>query len=462
MIKKVEKSKREISSFRDPAGYIYYEDNKVIRRVNKEYFKQYEHLMTSGLYDELVEKGYLIKHREIDGNKEYKLLEVEKVPFISYPYEWCYDEVKDAAILTLNIQEIALKYNMILKDASSYNVQFIGGKAIFIDTLSFDFYEEGMPWGAYGQFVRHFMAPLLLNTYVDERCSSLLRNYIDGFPLDLVNNLLKNRGGFTARMHIKWHNKSIDKNNDVSDGVKKVNISKISIINMNQMMLRQISKLRRKVTDTEWDNYYNVTNYDEVSDKCKIKLVKEYLEEIDFNNESLVYDLGANDGKYSRIANERCQNVVSFDIDTNCVNRNYLIERDKERSGILPLLLDINNPSGGIGFGCTERKSINDRGRVDCLMALALIHHIVISNNVPFESVARWFIKLSKYLIIEFVPKEDKQVLKLLKTRRDIFSEYDQESFERIFSKYYKIVKKDNIKNSKRVLYLMQVNEDEE
>jgi len=451
------KRNREISSFRDPAGHIYYENNKVIRQINTEYFRQYDHLMTSGLYDELVKKGYLIPHQEVKREKDYILLEVTKIPFISYPYEWCYDELKDAAILTLKIQEIALKYNMVLKDASAYNVQFLNGKAIFIDTLSFDFYEEGMPWGAYGQFVRHFMAPILLNTYVDERCSQLLKSYIDGFPLDLASNMLKNRGGFVAKMHIKWHNKSIDKNNNQTKEVKQMTISKTSILNMNSMMIRQIEKLKRKDHETEWDNYYQVTNYDETSDDCKIKLVKEYLSNISFKKESVLFDLGANDGKYSRIAEEYCPSVVAFDIDNNCVNRNYLLGKKNDQTKILPLILDLNNPSCAIGFGCAERKSINERGPVTCLMALALIHHIVISNNVPFDSAASWLSRLSQYLIIEFVPKTDSQVEKLLRTRRDIFANYNQETFEKSFSKYYKILKKAPIKNSKRILYLMQV-----
>ena len=134
------------------------------------------------------------------------------------------------------------------------------------------------------------------------------------------------------------------------------------------------------------------------------------------------------------------------------------MEREKEHMGILPLLMDFNNPSGGIGFGCVERKSINNRAHAECVMALALIHHMVISNNVPFESVAGWLSKLGEYLIIEFVPKDDSQVVRLLKTRRDIFNNYNQECFEEEFSKYYKIIKKDKIKNSKRVLYLMKVN----
>ena len=447
---------KEFSSFRDPAGYIYYQNDKVYRRINKCYFDKYDYLMSSGLYDELVSLKYLICHKEIERNDDYIIIEVEKIPFISYPYEWCFEELKDAALLTLEIQKIALKYNMILKDASGYNVQFLGNRAVFIDTLSFDFYEEGLPWGAYGQFCRHFMAPLILMRYVDEAMGCFLKNYIDGIPIGLANNILNGRGGFVAREHIKWHSKAISKNNDNTSNIRKMKVSKTSIVNMVDMMIRQVNKLKRKSIKTEWDSYYDNTNYSDVSDECKIKLVKSYLKNISFNKNDVLFDLGANDGKYSRIASLMVSNVISFDIDINAVNRNYNLVKKDEQSGILPLILDLTNPSPAIGFGCCERESLNDRTPVKCVMALALIHHIAISNNVPFDKVANWFSKLGEYLIIEFVPKDDSQVEKLLRTRKDIFDNYDKQSFEECFSKYFEIIKKNNIKESKRVIYLMR------
>ena len=158
---------KELSSFRDPSGYIYYENNKVMRKVNKIYFKEYDHLMNSGLYDELIKKGLLIEHKEIKRTSDEIILEVNKIPYISYPYEWTFEELKEASLVTLEINKIAMNYGMILKDASNYNIQFIGCKAVFIDTLSFMFYEENSPWGAYGQFSRHFIAPLVLMKNVE-------------------------------------------------------------------------------------------------------------------------------------------------------------------------------------------------------------------------------------------------------------------------------------------------------
>lgn len=344
---------------------------------------------------------------------------------------------------------------MILKDASGYNVQFFKGKPIFIDTLSFDFYEEGAPWGAYGQFIRHFMAPLLIMRYVDERLNGMLKNYIDGIPVDMADAILKGRGGFTTKQHITWHSKSISKHSDSDKPMKQVQMTKKNLIQMLDMMIRQIQKLTRIEKDSEWGDYYQHTNYDDISDKCKIKLVKDYLGDIDFKKGDILFDIGANDGKYSRIAAEKVM-TISCDIDYNCVEHNYCNIKRDNNGNILPLFLDCTNPTPSIGFDVSERKSFNERGNVKGVMALALIHHLAISNNVPFEKIANWFATLGEYLIIEFVPKDDSQVEKLLKTRKDIFPSYQIDYFEESFGKYFKIIKKNPIKNSKRTIYLMR------
>ena len=448
------KINKDFSSFRDPAGYIYYCDDKIFRKINPCYFEQYNYLNDSNLYKELTELGYLVKHKEVLNNNKEIILEVEKIPFISYPYEWCFNELKDAALLTLNICKKALEYNMILKDASSYNIQFYNGRPIFIDTLSFDFYEEGSPWGGYGQFCRHFMAPLLLMCYVDENLNCMLKNYIDGIPVDIANNILKGRGGFTARQHIKWHSNAISKNNDTKE-VRKVFVSKKSLINMFDMMIRQIEKLNTKKVLTEWGTYYDNTNYTEKADKIKVDLVTKYLNKIKINEYDIIFDLGANDGKYSRIGANLGANVISFDIDINAVSNNYFNIKKNNEKKILPLILDCTNPSPDLGFALEERLGITKRGNRKCVMALAFIHHMAISNNVSFDMIANWFAKLGEYLIIEFVPKDDSQVELLLRTRVDIFDSYTQDNFEEEFSKYFEIVSKKKVKDSKRTLYFM-------
>ncbi len=448
------KENKEYSSFRDPAGYIFYQDDKIYRKINKCYFKEYDHFIKSGLYEELKNSNLIVKHQEIKKTKDYILLEVEKIPFISYPYEWCFEAYKQAALLTLKINKIALKYGMILKDATAYNIQFINTNPILIDTLSFKFYKEE-PWLAYGQFTRHFIAPLALMYYVDYHLNVLLKNYIDGIPLDVAANILGKRGGFFSKQHIKWQNKMILKHNeDGKTNLKQINITKKTILNILTMLEVNINKLKYKYSNSEWLDYYHNTNYDNTSSISKKSIINSYLENINFKREDFCYDLGANDGKYSRLLKLKCQNIIALDIDINVTNKNYE-EAILNNEPILPLVFDLNNPSPAIGFANNERLSLEKRGKSQLMLALALIHHLAISNNLSFDMIAKYFANLTKYLIIEFIPKDDSQVQILLKTREDIFKDYNEKNFINIFSKYFKIIKKDKIKNSKRILYLM-------
>ena len=451
------KKNKELSSFRDPSGYIYYENNKVFRRVNKCYFKEYNHLMKSGLYEELINNNLMVKHKEIEKNKDYIVLEVDKIPYISYPYEWTFNQLRDAGILTLEINKIAMKYGMILKDASAYNVQFNKGKVIFIDTLSFMFYKDNSPWGAYGQFSRHFIAPLVLMKHIDIRMNKLLECYIDGIPLDLCSRLLGKRGGMISYLHIKMQNKSINKHNVDRDNKKEISIKKQSIINMFDMIERQLNSLKIKDFDSEWKNYYDNTNYNDVSKFDKHEIIKEFCNEIKLNKNDIIFDLGANDGRYSELVYNAFNNTtIAFDIDNNSVERNYLNNKKNELD-ILPLVMDINNPSSGIGFSNSERLSFMDRGNAGLTLVLAFIHHIVISNNISFEMLVNFLSMITKYLIIEFVPKEDSQVQLLLSTREDIFPLYDLDNFKKEFSEKFKILKEVKIKDSERTMFLMEV-----
>lgn len=451
------KKNRDFSSFRDPSGYIYYQDGVVMRYIYPCYFKQYDHLMRSGLYQELVEKGLLIPHEEVERDSNHILLKVQKIPFISYSYEWVFEQLKDAALLTLSVLQISLKYGMILKDCSSYNVQFLKGKAIFIDTLSFDFYQENMPWLSYGQFSRHFLAPLILMKYVDYRLNSLMKNYIDGIPLDLCSHLLGRRGGFIGYSHIKLQNKSIQNHQmDGREEVPQVHISKKSLFQMIQMVERQIKRLSLKDFSSEWDDYYQNSNYFDAMNEKK-RIISEMCQKISISDDSLSFDLGGNDGRFSSLIYHIFHNhVVSFDIDSNAVSRNYLQNKEKQTS-ILPLVMDFTNPSSGIGFANCERMSFMERGGASLTLVLAFLHHLVISNNLSFEMVSHFLSSITHYLIIEFVPKEDSQVQLLLKTREDIFNNYDIQHFKDVFSNDFNILEEVLIPNTKRTLFLMEV-----
>lgn len=448
------------SSFRDPSGFLFIENNIIYRQINKSYKDDYDMLIKSGLYKKLCEKGLLIPHEEVQTKPPnpdiaYKVIKPEQISFISYPYEWCFSQLKDAALLTLKIQKIAFKHGMILKDASVYNIQFKCGKPVFIDTLSFEKYQEGLPWIAYGQFCKHFLSPLSLMRFKDIRFNTLLRNYIDGIPLDLTSKLLpfNTRFKFSILMHIHLHAKSQKIYEDKtikSQNTKRV--SRLAFIGIIESLYSSVNKINWKTEHTEWADYYEKTNYSDKALDVKKKIVEDLLMKINPDN---VWDLGANIGLFSRIAGKMNIPTISFDIDPAAVELNYRKCKQEKETNITPLLIDLTNPSPGIGWENKERMSFLERGPTDTILALALIHHLAISNNVPFTKIASFFHKICKNLILEFVPKDDSQVQKLLATRQDIFHDYTITNFEYVFSRLFDIKEKFNIKESNRIIYLL-------
>jgi len=451
-------------SFRDPCGFLFFKDGLLYRQINAVYRSHYDMLQTTGLYDGLVREGMLIPHKECDdvffnGPEGYKIIQPEKIAFISYPYEWSFSQLKDAALLTLALQKRSLNAGMTLKDCSAYNVQFHRGRPIFIDTLSFEAYEEGRPWIAYRQFCQHFLGPLLLMARVDLRLGQLLRIYIDGIPLDMVSKLLPRSTWlrFSHVLHIHLHAKSqkhfADKT--LTAAVKQRRVGKLSVLGLIDSLETAVKKLKPKGQSTEWERYYGETNYSETAFSHKIHTVERFLEVI---NPRQVWDLGANDGTFSRLASSRGIHTVAFDVDPVCVENNYLQAKQKQEKNILPLLLDVVNPSPGMGWENNERESFFNRAHADAILALALVHHLAISNNVPFEKIAHFFSTLCARLIVEFVPKDDSQVQRLLATRSDIFPHYTRQSFEAVFSRFFTIRETAQIEDSKRILYLMENN----
>jgi len=451
-------------SFRDPSGFLYYRDNQLYRQINHAYSRQYEHLIQSGLYDELCDNGMIVPHHEVNldlayDDQAYKIIQPQKLPTISYPYEWAFSQLKDAALLTLSIQQAALKKDIVLKDASAYNVQFHHGRPVFIDTLSFDFYEEGRPWAAYRQFCQHFLAPLALMCRTDIRLNQLLRVYIDGIPMDLASALLPTTSklNFSLGMHIHLHARTQKKFAAQTHSSEKVkgSLSKKSFLALLDNLTSCIQKLVWKPGGTEWYDYYESNNnYGEEGLKEKEILLEKVLRRI---APKTVWDLGSNTGYFSRIAVKAgAENVVSWDIDPGCVESNYRMMVRQKETCLLPLLLDLTNPSPGIGWDNDERLPMQMRAPADAVLALGLIHHLAISNNVPLSRIADFFCKLAPWLILEFVPKEDSQVQKLLATRDDIFTTYNQDCFEEQFKELYTIEESVKVQKTKRTLYCLK------
>lgn len=452
---------RNAASFRDPSGFIFTRGGTIFRQINDFYRDNYDLLIKSGLYKHLISDHSLISHRERNPEKNnspqaYKILQPQLIPFISYPYEWSFSQFRDAALLTLKIQKEALSYNMSLKDCSAYNIQFKDGHPIFIDTLSFEKYISDQPWVAYRQFCQHFLAPLALMSIVDISLNQLLRTNIDGIPLDLASTLLPPKTFLSpsllihihlhARLQQSYGNKRIAIN-------KKYKFKRHSFIALINSLEKAIKKLNWAGASTEWGNYYSATNYSNSALQKKKDLISIFIDRVD---PKTVWDIGGNMGPFSRIASHKDIFTVSLDIDPVAIEKNYR-ESVKERKGnILPLLFDLTNPSPDLGWANQERLSLINRGPADAILALALIHHLAISNNIPLNMVASFFHKIGKNLIIEWVPKSDSNVKKLLATREDVFPDYTQKNFEEAFHPYFKVIQKKSVIGSQRTLYLME------
>jgi len=449
------------SSFRDPSGFVFEEGGALYRKVRVSYSENFKHLTQSGLYITLVGKGLLVPHEDSDievnrTGSTYKILKPARVPFISYPYEWSFSQLKSAALATLQIQKLALEHDMTLKDASAYNIQFFGIRPSLIDTLSFEIYEEGSPWVAYRQFCQHFLAPLALMAYVDLRLSRLTQSHIDGIPLDLACKLLPKRAMLNGNllMHLFLHARMQNKFAVETAGGPVKKLSKGAMFGLIDSLESAISSIQLPKSQSTWSDYYECNSYSLETEEKKLNTVREMLMK---TSPKTVFDFGANCGRYSRVAAEIGAMTVSLDMDPLCVQKNYLDAREHEDNRILPLVIDLTAPTPSIGWSNNERASLIERGPCDTGLALALVHHLAIANNVPFHRIAEFFSLLCNHLIIEFVPKTDVQVKRLLASRKDVFDAYTGENFEREFEAFFEIVERTPLEEAGRVLYLMRL-----
>jgi ribosomal protein L11 methylase PrmA len=432
--------------------------------VNEPYRQDYDALLGSGLYAELVEARLLVPHTVADlrlavSDRAIAVLQPEPIEFISYPYEWSFSQLRDAALLTLELQQRSLARGLILRDASAYNVQFRHGAPVFVDTLSFGRYQEGEPWQAYRQFCQHFLAPLALMSRRDVRCGLLLRQFLDGLPLDLAAALLPWRTrlqlglGMHLHAHARAQRRYAPTSAEPSAPVRPRPLSRKALESLMESLRVTVQELSWTPAGTEWADYEQTHNYTAAGVASKSATLRQFLAELRPRH---VWDVGANTGAYARIARDTAESVVAFDVDPAAVEQNYRRVRAEGERGILPLLLDFANPSPAHGWGHEERMSLETRGPADALLALALVHHLAIGNNVPLDRIADYFARLGVALIIEFVPKADPQVRRLLSSRADIFPDYTPDHFEQAFARRFRILSTMPVEGTDRVLYLMR------
>ncbi len=453
------------ASYRDPSGFVYTRDGTLYRQVNRVFQDRFRAFMDSGLHAELVADRLLVPHREASlslaaSGEAVAVLEPVRVDFVSYPYEWSFGQLRDAALLTLELQERSLARGLTLRDASAYNVQFADGRPLFIDTLSFEPREEGAPWAGYRQFCEHFLVPLALMSKVDVRVATLLRAHLEGIPLDLGGRLLPRRTWLSPGLLFHVHLHALAQRRYADRGpvkresatVARRTVSPNAAVGLVRSLRSAIEGLDWRPAGTEWADYTEDNNYSDAASGSKRETVLQFLRGL---NARTAWDLGANTGEYSRAAREVVPGVIAFDLDPAAVERNYRRVKAQGETGILPLLLDLTNPSPALGWAHGERMSLEERGPADVLLALAVVHHLAIGHNLPLERVAGFLARLGRNLIVEFVPKSDSQVQRLLRDRQDIFPGYTREGFEAAFRSHFRIERSVPVRDSERTLYLM-------
>jgi hypothetical protein len=384
-----------------------------------------------------------------------------EIGFVSYPYEWCFGALKAAALLTLELQERALAAGMRLRDASAFNIQFEGTRPILIDSLSFEVGDPTQPWVGYRQFCEHFLAPLSLIAYRDARSGLLLREFLDGVPLDLATRLLPIRTRLSLGLgpHLHLHARAQRRAGRPMGSEPRTHrpperrMSETGQRALLDSLRRTVEGLHWDGRDSHWTEYGPTTSYTHAAAASKRAIVSRFLADA---GGSTAWDLGANVGDFSRLAADGGRRVVAFDNDAASVEQHWRRLRADAAGEILPLVMDMANPSPRLGWALEERRSIVDRGPADVGLALALVHHLAIGRNVPLPMLAAFLARLARLLIIEFVPKDDPMTRRLLAARRDVFPDYTLDAFRAAFAERFQVRAEASIEESLRTLFLLE------
>lgn len=460
-------------SYKDTAARVFIKEGIYYRYIFNEYKLQYDTLMQSGLYNALITKNYIIAHSEInysgEDNNVYKLILPEQIHFQSYPYCWSYTQWRKAIITYLEINKIALEFGMILKDATPFNFYFKEGKALLLDTSSFIFFKENESWTAYNQFCTEFFSPLALMFYNGQIWSSMLKANIKGLPLHFVSKQLPVKSWFNLScfLHIHMHAKyaSINTGTKIVNSRKSIiqkGFSKVKLVSLIDMLLTTVKNWEKAYDNNKyWEKYYENNIESELYLSQKEKIVKNWLVQI---KPKTVIDLGANTGKFSFLAAEIAEQVVAMDSDYNCVDAIQNTINNGPLKNIQVLQMNLAQTSPNLGILEKEYSSIFERVRKIrstpiLVFSLAIIHHLYITDYLSFEQIAELLANFNgKYLIVEFIPIQDSKVQLLINNKKRDFSEYTLENFTNAFLKYFKIIQTNTLLDSKRELFLLEIN----
>lgn len=378
------------------------------------------------------------------------------VPFISYPYEWSFSMLQDAALLQLNLLDQALAENFVLKDASAYNIQWVGHRPVFIDIASFERRAEGDPWMGYLQFCQLFLYPLMLTAYRDVPFQPLLRGAIDGVEPEVASALFSVRDRLRpgvlmhAVVQSRLKRSMADRKQSLREEVRQQRLPKRLIVNNVRGLRKLITRLDWQPRSSTWSDYGTDHSYSEADHESKERFVRRASER---TAGPLLWDVGCNNGRFTKIAAPYFECAVAMDFDHLAVDRLYRGLKTESPGNILPLVNNLADPSPALGWRGLERKSLEQRGRPDLTLALALMHHLVIGANLPVPEVIAWFAGLGEHLVLEYVSKDDPMTKRLLLDKVDHYDDYEPEAFQSSLGQRYEILESLELGSGTRTLY---------
>ena len=447
------------SSFRDNRGYVLNFNGHILRKINKIYEKTFFDENFKNIVNLSIKNKYLVNSKQINfPNNDENFYIHKKIKFITYPYEWNFHQLKEAALFHLNFQIFLLKHNYKLRDATAYNIQFIKNKPIFIDLLSIDKYEEGEPWFGYNQFCSFFLFPLLIQNKKKINFNTILSSSMEGIDVFLASKLLgiKMFTSINMLLHVFLNNKFQNKTlieNDINKKDKILNQQKISRHKYQSILnnlYNYISNLHINSEQTSiWSNYEKKNFYTSISVDSKYETLNKAL---NYSKPKSIIDMGCNTGKYSIFASKQgYKSIISFDLDFKSLESLYIHSKSKNLD-ILPIYFNPLSPLNSCGWKNKEREFFENRISCEFLICYAFLHHLCIGGNTPLIETLKWITQFASKGVVEFVPKTDPAVEKLMQMKEDLYDEYNEENFINFFKENFSVVSINKVNETNRLI----------